>query len=82
MSHRHLFKNVGGGCAMGCDPFSCDDNYRCACGVEFKLKTSLIGHIHLPEQFEAEEMSETKEAEIKMIYEGQRNPNSTPPIPE
>src|SRR3990167_3227938 len=50
MKHIHEFKNIGGGCLVSGDPKTlCDDHYRCQCGAEFKLKTSLEGHTYLPE---------------------------------
>ena len=66
--HKHIFKHIGGGCLMNmADPYACDDHYKCKCGLDFKLKTSFTGHRYLPESFEAEEMSELKNAENEAI---------------
>ena len=61
MAHKHLFKNIGGGCLIDItNPLACDDHYACECGLDFKLKTSHTGHRYLPEQFESLQMSELK----------------------
>ena len=72
MSHKHIFKNVGGGCGMPVmkdyDPkICCDDDYECACGERFRVYSSMKGHRYLPESFESVEMSNIKSKEQEMI---------------
>ena len=68
--HKHLFKNVGGGCLIAPqEEFPCDDVFECNCGEGFKLKTSKVGHFYLPEQFESQPLSEAKEAEKQAIID-------------
>ena len=65
MKHKHEFKTQGGGCLMRSESKTpCDLHYACECGVEFKLLTSRIGYMHLPESFTVKEWSELKKAEF------------------
>ena len=75
MGHKHIFKNVGGGCLInpGKNIFPCDDTYHCKCGISFIVKSNEMGHRFLPEQFEVEEMSEVKKAEQNAILESKFN---------
>lgn len=74
MEHKHIFKNIGGGCLMSLEKqFNCDDHYKCDCGLEFRLMTNELGHRFLPEQFEVQEMSEIKKAEQDAILNSKFN---------
>lgn len=81
MEHKHLFRNIGGGCYLDGRDYPCDEHYKCKCGFEFKVKTTETGHRFLPEIFEETEMSEIKEFEqneiIKTKIENQKNDTST-----
>lgn len=88
MIHKHLFKNVGGGCGTlitGIDPkVCCDDDYECKCGEKFRVFSSMTGHRYLPESFETREMSEIKSAEQELINDtflGSLPPSIEPPSP-
>lgn len=66
--HKHLFKNVGGGCMlMGNEKFPCDDKFQCECGENFEVRTTIVGHTFLPEQWETQPMSEIKAKELESI---------------
>ncbi|MFL6212742.1 MAG: hypothetical protein ACJ74J_02490 [Blastocatellia bacterium] len=67
--HKHTFENVGGGCLLNFpDPkLMCDDHYRCSCGAEFRLKTSLEGHTYLPKFIQGDEPDEIKKEELQAI---------------
>jgi hypothetical protein len=72
MKHKHLFKNIGGGCAMpvsnNYNPKSCcDDDYKCDCGEKFTVYSSMTGHRFLPESFLSKNISEIKKAEQEAI---------------
>ena len=63
MIHKHIFKHQGGGCYQDGRKMACDDDFKCDCGIRFRVLTDEIGHRYLPEIWEAEEMSEIKTAE-------------------
>ena len=72
--HKHKFVNIGGGCLINpMDFYACDDHYKCDCGLDFKLKTSPVGHRYLPETFEVQEMSEIKLKEQEDIQKEMDN---------
>jgi len=66
--HIHIFKQIGSGCMMiETDTLPCDCEYKCNCGVYFKVLTDRIGHRFLPEEFMSEKLGEIKQAEIDTI---------------
>ena len=68
-NHKHIFKNVGGGCLIDGDVRTlCDDHYRCDCGAEFRVRTSLEGHTYLPKTIYGDEPDEIKKLELKEIH--------------
>lgn len=82
MKHNHQFKQIGSGCIMvESGPFPCDAYYKCECGVQFKVKTDRVGHMHLPESFIQMPRSEVKEAELDAIMRADFGDSPTvPPI--
>ena len=68
MKHIHKFKNIGGGMSfVEKSEFNCDDEYKCECGIGFKLLTTITGHRYLPQEFYFEEPNEIKKAELDAI---------------
>jgi hypothetical protein len=68
-NHKHLFKNIGGGCFIKAQDIRqmCDDEYKCDCGAYFRLWTSLEGHTYLPKFIQGDKSDEIKHFELAEI---------------
>ena len=69
MKHIHLFRHIGGGCAIKreytANPIlPCDDHYRCECGAEFKAYSEQEVHFQMPQYIAGKDEPEPIEVNI------------------